>query len=312
MSQSPLVSVIIPTYNRSGTICRAVESVLAQTWKNLEIIVVDDGSKDETGQILEKYSGKIKLVRQKNQGQSAARNNGIACSSGEIISFLDSDDMWLPEKTERQVKLLLKTRAMGVVCSVCNARMIYPSGKEISSFDASLLRPKLKEGVWLNPADVLMTRFLLFNQVVDVWKETLLQAGVFRQDLRIHEDYDLQLRLAMLGSWAFVSEPLAVWYGSDAPSASKFGTNDTHRSSIIEIIKALNGSPTWASRVPRMPFRHRIRMLEMESKSLRLATAQSPLKRIQGKALMRLTRIGSGIYRRTHWFPKMLTRPIAA
>ncbi len=97
-----LVSVIIPTYNRVKTIERAVNSVLAQTWTEQEVIVVDDGSTDQTGEILKVYGDKIRVIRQQNGGVSAARNAGIKAATGEIISFLDSDDEWLPSKTERQ------------------------------------------------------------------------------------------------------------------------------------------------------------------------------------------------------------------
>lgn len=111
----PLVSVIIPNYNYARYVREAVDSVLAQTYPNIEIIVVDDGSKDESKEILQNYGDKIKLIFQKNQGVSAARNNGIRQSKGEFIAFLDADDAWLPQKVEKQVERFLSDDSCGMV-----------------------------------------------------------------------------------------------------------------------------------------------------------------------------------------------------
>lgn len=101
----PLISVVIPTYNRAHYVCEAIDSVLAQTYKNIEIIAVDDGSTDNTKDIIQQYSSRIKYIYQNNAGPSAARNNGIKQSNGDLIAFLDSDDIWLAEKLERQVEI---------------------------------------------------------------------------------------------------------------------------------------------------------------------------------------------------------------
>jgi glycosyltransferase involved in cell wall biosynthesis len=111
----PKVSVIIPNYNYSQYICEAVESVLLQTYPNVEIIIVDDGSKDNSLEVLEKFGDKIKILAQQNAGVSVARNNGVANSNGEFIAFLDADDIWLPEKIERQISLFLNDKTLGLV-----------------------------------------------------------------------------------------------------------------------------------------------------------------------------------------------------
>ena len=103
LDKIPFVSVIIPTFNRGWILKEAVDSVLGQTYRNFELIVVDDGSTDNTAQILETYQGRITVIRQENAGVSAARNRGIRKASGRLISFLDSDDLWLSGKLERQV-----------------------------------------------------------------------------------------------------------------------------------------------------------------------------------------------------------------
>jgi glycosyltransferase involved in cell wall biosynthesis len=96
-AKAPLVSVIIPTYNRGGMIRDAIASVLNQDFKDFELIVIDDGSTDDTPAILETFGRAIRIVRQANRGVSAARNQGIALASGKLLTFLDSDDLWLPQ-----------------------------------------------------------------------------------------------------------------------------------------------------------------------------------------------------------------------
>ena len=109
----PMVSVIIPNYNYADYIGLAIDSVLAQTYPNVEIVVVDDGSKDDSIEILAAYDGRIKLILQQNQGVSVARNTGAANSSGELLAFLDADDVWRPEKLEKQVHAIANDEDVG-------------------------------------------------------------------------------------------------------------------------------------------------------------------------------------------------------
>jgi glycosyltransferase involved in cell wall biosynthesis len=113
--RNPLVSAIIPNYNYGQYLREAVDSVLAQTYPKIEIIVVDDGSKDESRKIIKSYGKKIKAIFQENQGVSAARNNGVAESSGEFVAFLDADDAWLPAKIEKQMELFSTDPTFGLV-----------------------------------------------------------------------------------------------------------------------------------------------------------------------------------------------------
>ena len=101
------ISAVIPTYNRRDMVCEAIDSALTQTYPCHEIIVVDDGSTDGTGELLrEKYGDRIRYIRQENAGPSAARNRGIEAATGEWIAFLDSDDLWVEEKNELQIIIL--------------------------------------------------------------------------------------------------------------------------------------------------------------------------------------------------------------
>ena len=103
MLKIPIISVIIPTYQRADLVAGAIESVLAQTYQDYEIIVVNDGSTDNTKEVLATFGNSITAIHQENRGLSAARNAGITISSGKYIAFLDDDDLWLPEKLAKQI-----------------------------------------------------------------------------------------------------------------------------------------------------------------------------------------------------------------
>lgn len=302
-----LVSVIIPTYNREKTIERAVNSVLAQTWKELEIIVVDDGSTDRTDEILRAYGNKIRFIRQQNSGASAARNTGIRAATGEIISFLDSDDEWLPEKTERQVKLLQRTESSGVVCCICNARMLRSSGV-VNSFEVTGLYPESVAGIWENPAQVLIDHFLLFNQVAAVWRKVLDRCGYFREDLRILEDYDLALRLALAGPWAFIRDSLVIWH-EDAGSGLSRNVNQLDICQrALQILDDLSDSVQFKAALPSGRLRHRRRLLRLKKSALVLSSRTKHLQAWSGKFLLLYLKIHEAIYRRWPFAARMHTQ----
>jgi glycosyltransferase involved in cell wall biosynthesis len=303
-----LVSVIIPTYNRAKTIERAVNSALAQTWKHLEVIVVDDGSTDNTDELLEAYGSRIRVIRQKNGGPSAAKNTGIRAATGEIISFLDSDDSWLPPKTERQVNLLQRTESSGVVCCVCNARMLNSTGT-VTSFRKAGLYPKHEEGIWSNPADILITTFLLFNQVAAVRREALAQAGYFREDLPygLNEDYDFALRLALIGPWAFIAEPLMEWH-EHTDNISRTYSQLEICATTRKILMDMGTSPRFGPMLPRATLNRRLRYLRNSHYALRLKDHTNPSLRLLGRSLLLCLRKNEGLCSRLFATRRMLTR----
>src|SRR5882672_407459 len=197
MKSAPLVSVIIPTYNRAAVVGAAIESVLDQTYRDFEVIVVDDGSTDETPATLNRYADRIRVVRQTNAGAAAARNRGIAASRSALIAFQDSDDLWLPHKLERQVALMQRAGPL-VPCCLSNIAL-GPRSKSRTTFDLAQIHSPFEAGLWLNVAEVLATRFVLFNQAVLIRRAALDKVGVFDSGLKYLEDYDLPLRLALEG-----------------------------------------------------------------------------------------------------------------
>lgn len=208
---TPPVSVIIPTFNRAAAIARTVQSVLDQSYRNLELIVVDDGSTDSTEDVLLQFGNRIRLIRQSQAGPSAARNRGIEAASGSIFAFLDSDDVWLPHKIEEQVRVFsLGERTMS--CCICDAIVIDELGRRRTAFQNAGLSIAAPRGYWSNPSEFLMSSFVLFNQVVAVRREAMEEVGLFKEDLRLLEDYDLAVRLSTLGGWGIVKEPLVIKY----------------------------------------------------------------------------------------------------
>ncbi len=140
MAFNPLVSVVISNYNYSKFVHEAIDSVLAQTYKKLEIIVVDDGSTDNSLEIIAGYSSKIKVISKQNAGVSSARNIGLSQAKGEYICFLDSDDVWRPEKVEVQISLLYDAPK---ACIYTGVQFIDERGATLG-----LMRPKYRGNVW--------------------------------------------------------------------------------------------------------------------------------------------------------------------
>lgn len=174
MSYKPLVSVVIPTYNRTQQTIAAIESVAAQTYPELEIIVVDDGSIDGSNEAIQQFINQRKnachqilYFSQPNQGASIARNAGIAKAQGEYIAFLDSDDLWLPEKLECQVQALQQLKDESGACFT-DAHLVNKSGLDVSSFQVHRRHYKESIGIDRNAAKSLAESFSGF------WVSSLL------------------------------------------------------------------------------------------------------------------------------------------
>ncbi len=221
----PLVSIIIPTYNRAHYVGDAIESTLAQTYPNKEILVIDDGSTDGTRGLVEKYLPRVQYHHQPNKGASAARNLGIRLSRGDFVAFLDSDDRWLPEKISMQVELLEKHPAVGMVG--CGEHCIDARGER---FWTGYARPKLD-------VESLMIRCTAFGGASRplIRRECFDKAGLFDETLFFNEDWDMWLRIAKHYEIRNVPQPLMEWRAHDTPRprrAMEFRFEQTRR--VIE------------------------------------------------------------------------------
>ncbi len=195
----PLVSVVVPTYNSARYIPEAVDSVLNQTYARHEVIVVDDGSTDDTRRILQSYSGQIHYVYQDNQGPAAARNNGLRLARGEFVVFLDADDFLLPGKLAGQVACFEAHPGLGLVHS--GWRLVNRQGEKIADVRPWRDAPRLDLKTWLLWKPVFMGA-MMFR------RDELARSGGFDTRFRQAEDVDLVLRLALRGcrtAWVYAS-----------------------------------------------------------------------------------------------------------
>ncbi len=193
------VSVIIPTYNHAQYLPDALESVLSQTYKDYEIIVVDDGSTDNTKEILEPYLPQINYIYQENSGQSKARNHAIRISSGQYIAFLDADDVWTPDKLEFQVRVLDLDPEAGLVFA--DAEVFQdPQTAGASFFEmVGFPRTPITDSREVSGAfEKLLEKNFIQTGTVIARRECFEQVDLFDESLKLAEDKDMWLRIAKL------------------------------------------------------------------------------------------------------------------
>jgi len=200
MTQNHVVSVIIPTYNRAHFLAEAINSVLEQTYKNYEIIVIDDGSTDGTSEIVKQFGNKIRYFYQENRGPSAARNTGIKNAIGDLVAFIDSDDVWLPEKLSLQVKLFDMNHRVGMVSSA------------FFSCDSNLnVNRVIKDDRLTNKKYILKKLFIrnIFpTPTVLVKRECFEKVGLFNESYGFAEDWEMWVRIGLEYDLAYVKTPL--------------------------------------------------------------------------------------------------------
>lgn len=208
MSEEINISVIIPTYNRAKVLPRAIHSALNQTSPPFEVIVVDDGSTDNTYEVLSRFGDDIICIQQENGGPAKARNRGIENSTGNWIAFLDSDDEWLPEKLEKQVDLLKNT---GGNVAISNSVYFDIPDSSITTFSKARFSDLLFEsdGSLLDCFSLLVEQNFIHLSSVIVNKSCLDSTGYFDETMKVAEDTDLWLRLSNQNLFGIISEPLA-------------------------------------------------------------------------------------------------------
>ncbi|MGW8301017.1 MAG: glycosyltransferase family 2 protein [Desulfobacterales bacterium] len=225
--KKPLVSVIIPTYNRGWVVQEAIDSVLDQDFSDYELIVVDDGSNDNTREILGAYGKAITVLQQSNRGVSAARNRGIAEAAGRLIAFLDSDDLWLPRKLTTQVKFFEE-----------NADAVINQTQEIWIRNGLRVNPKKRHHKFSGMIFERSLALCLVSPSAVMIKKSLFDAvGVFDEQLPACEDYDLWLRVSCRYPVHLMDTPLIIKRGGHDDQLSKAAGLDKYRiQSLMKII----------------------------------------------------------------------------
>lgn len=247
----PEVSVIIPTYNRASLVVEAVASVLAQTYRDFEVIVVDDASRDDTLERLDQFFPQIILVRNKiRRGVSGARNLGVRVARGEWLAFLDSDDLWLPEKLARQMAYLAGHPSM----QICQTEEIW-----------------IRNGVRVNPpqthrklaGDIFLPslkRCLVSPSAVILHRRLFEEMGGFDESLPAAEDYDLWLRIACRYPVGLVPEALVIKRGGHPDQLSRQWGLDRWRIAALQKILALPELPPSYREAARRTLREKCRI----------------------------------------------------
>jgi glycosyltransferase involved in cell wall biosynthesis len=224
------ISAIIPTFNRAEVLLRAIDSVLNQTYPCQEIIVIDDGSTDDTLNILTPYIEQKKIIYKKteNRGVSAARNLAVEMASCEWVSFLDSDDEWLPEKNQKQVEYHQKSN-----CSLIH-------GEEIWIRKGKRVNPKFKHKKSGGSIfEKCLPLCLISPSATMINKSMLMDLGGFNEEYIVCEDYDLWLRFTLNNPVGYVESPIIIKYGGHEDQLSmKYRAMDYYRiKSMVQILE---------------------------------------------------------------------------
>jgi glycosyltransferase involved in cell wall biosynthesis len=221
---APTVSVILPVFNQERYLADSIESVLNQTFADWELVMVDDGSSDSTPAIIERYRlrhpEKVRSVAQRNMGVAAARNSGIRASTGELVAFIDGDDLWHPRKLEQQVEVV---RARAGVAFVYTGYEVFDSlGRSLETIHPDpRFQGDIYEKLWTEDNRILGPTIMATRKLLD-------QVGLFDERLPAGENLDLRIKLARLGPVAFVDDTLYRYrkhpesLSADWPSGLKY------------------------------------------------------------------------------------------
>lgn len=208
MNNQPLVSVVTATYNMAQYVEEALDSILGQTYPNIEAVVIDDGSKDNTKEILARYADepRVKIFHQENAGQTVAKNRGLAECSGDFVGFCDSDNAWLPNKIATQLEAFTGDNPPGVV---------YGDIQFIDDKGIDLPTPKVQRHSGRITGRLLADNFVPFNTCL-VPRDILTEVGGFDESLSMAIDYDLWLRISTRYDFLHLPKVLAryrIWGG---------------------------------------------------------------------------------------------------
>jgi glycosyltransferase involved in cell wall biosynthesis len=235
------VSAIVPTYNRAETVCRAIDSVINQTYSGIEIIVVDDSSTDNTREKIEKYNNEVRYIRhKKNKGAAAARNTGIKHSNGKYIAFIDSDDEWHKMKIEKQLSEFSNSPSdVGVVYTGFYQQSA--DQREIGRIPrkkGDIFKDQLKKD-WVSPTSTVMIKSSCFEN-----------SEVFNTELAARQDYELWIRLSQEYQFSYVKEPLATIHidREDRITGDVSSRINAHKQVIDQIEQDIHNLPWYERR----------------------------------------------------------------
>ena len=226
--QQPLVSIIIPAYNCSKVITKTLVSVYEQTYQNWEIIIIDDGSTDDTKSALETHMDRIRYFYQENKGTAAARNAGVRRANGGLIAFLDNDDLWLPDKIALQVQAMQENPNIGLVFT--DGKLFDENGILKNSLINERIQSWIDQNKDEDPHVVKgwIARELFFGNIIAsatsvlLRKESIESVGGFDEQISIADDYDIWLRIAQHYPVVLIYLPLYMWrYREDSASGPK-------------------------------------------------------------------------------------------
>ncbi len=232
----PRVSVIIPVFNRPLMVRDAIDSVLSQTFNNFELILVDDGSQEETKNILRQYQGsypqKIKIIFCKHSGVSASRNVGIKHSVGEFIAFLDSDDLWISSKLEKQLQFMEQNRV-----DICQTEEKWVrNGKQVNPMKK---HAKRSGKIFFD----CLPLCIVSPSAVMIRREVFDKVGMFDEKLLACEDYDLWLRISLFYSIYTMTDKLIIKKGGhvDQLSTKYWGMDRFRIYAMVKLLKSKDG-----------------------------------------------------------------------
>jgi glycosyltransferase involved in cell wall biosynthesis len=233
----PQISVILPVFNGERFLREAIQSVLCQQFRDFELIVVDDGSTDSSPAILQEFPG-IRVIAQKNAGQSAARNRGIAASSGELIALIDQDDRWYPTKLSRQVEALTASSHIGMHYSDIDAIDVH------GQIDTHrLLATHGMKHPKHSLLDCVEQDMLIVPTTVMFRREVFEKTGGFDERLSGYEDDDLFIRMFPIARFEFCSESLAQWRLYPESSSHSERMDESRKIYIRKLLELLPDDP---------------------------------------------------------------------
>jgi len=227
------VSVILPVYNGQAFLRKAVESILRQTYRNVEIIAIDDGSTDASFEILQEYRKKISIQTQENSGVCVARNRGVEIASGDLIAFIDQDDIWYEHKLERQLEEFRSSEQVAFVYSdfdLIDSRGRITQKCALAKMKADWMRPFIGGHLHPYPSTVLIRRSIF------------VQIGGFDSTFRenTHEDVDLWVRVYEKVPFSFIAEPLVQYRRDHKHHKQKKRSFDTESENYFHLYQKLN------------------------------------------------------------------------